>query len=176
MAQDYIILENLKFNEQRFNGIVPIDSIRLYFRPLYNCFQLQFTLGMFINYRRRKVEDCIDFNKIIVKYNIEKEEILKIPLFEELIRNNSEKNISIEKLFETIINDDVDYLQDLLLEYEKNIGEYIYSDKNKNIFIFKERICGFNDNDKALEYISNALDIKPLTTELKFHRFTIDIY
>lgn len=176
MEPDYIILENLKFNEQRFNGIVAIDSIKLYFRPLYNCFQLQFTLGHFMNYRRRREEECIDVNKIIVKFNIAKKEIENIPLYIELVNKNTDPSISVEKQFELIVNNEVDYLQDLLLEYEKNIGVYIYGKDNKNNIINKERICGFNDNNKALECIANTLNIKPLSTELKFHMFTADVY
>lgn len=172
--QNYLILENLKFNEQRFNGIVDIDSIKLYYRPLYSCYQLQFTLGCFVNYRRRKEADCIDINKIIIKYNIKKEDMLNIPLFIELKKSTT--NMSVEKQFETLVNDDTDLLQDLLLEYEKNIGEYIYSNNNKNIYIVKERVCGFNDNEKALTLMSNILNISPLPNELKFHQFTIDIY
>lgn len=176
MNQDFIILEDLKFNEQRFKGIAAINSLKLYYRPLYSCFQLQFTLGFYINYRRRKEEECIDLNKIIIKYNIKKEDIEKIPLFIELKNKNTNLNVSVEKQFASLVNDDVDYCLDLLLEYEKNIGEYIYNAENKNIFTTFERICGYNDNNKALERIANILNIKPLPSELNFHRFTIDVY
>ncbi|WP_312369089.1 hypothetical protein [Lachnoclostridium sp.] len=177
---DYIILENASYKNKNFYMLTSATNIKFTYRPLYESFILEALCGFFSFSRRRRANEQIGYNQVLLFHYISTNEIKELPFYkfcekdftEGKVSIDKQKIFSVEKYFEKRINCKSELLIDLIREYEYQLCNQ-FNETNHNI-LKSERICGYNE-ELAFEYLCKQLDLNKYPKGI-FDHFVIDNY